>query len=270
LNSLLVLLGIESWKPIASTLLLSPVPMLVLVLLGARLIARWRGLGWTLVLAAVALLWFGACTGTASLLTDYALRPPPPLSAAQIEALRATAGPHAVIVVLGGGMRRDAPEYGGTPDLAPLTLQRLRYGIWLSRQTGIPLAFSGGIGWGVEDPVSTEAHLAEGIAAREYGRPLAWSEDRSRDTHENAGRSVALAKTKGVQRVVLVTHSWHMPRALRNFKAAAAGTVRIDAAPMGVEAKDPHAQPTRWIPSGRGALEVYYRVHEYIGLLAGA
>jgi uncharacterized SAM-binding protein YcdF (DUF218 family) len=244
------------------------VPLLIVVLVGARLIMSRRGLGWSLVLGAVALLWLGACTGTAALLTDYVLRPPPPLSATQIEALKAASGTRTAIVVLGGGMKRYAPEYGA-PDLAPLTLQRLRYGIWLSRQTGLPLAFSGGVGWGADDATTTEAHLAAGVAAREYGRPLTWIEDRSRDTGENAARSLALANAKGIQRIVLVTHSWHMPRSLRNFTAAA-GTVRIDAAPMAAAAPDPNEWATRWIPSGRGALEVYYRLHECIGLLAGA
>ena len=268
MNNVLVLLGIEAWKPVLSALLLSPVPLLLMVLIGARLIAARRGLGWTMVLSGIALLWLGACTGTAALLTEYALRPPPPLSAGRIGALKAQAGPHDAIVVLGAGMERYAPEYGAA-DLKPLTQARLRYGIWLSRQTGLALAFSGGVGWGTDDATTTEAHLAAQTAEREYGRALTWLEDQSRDTRENGARSVALLKAAGIRHIVLVTHNWHMPRSLRAFEAAARGTIRIEAAPMG-QAWDRDPSPLRWVPSGRGALEVYYRVHECFGLLAGA
>jgi hypothetical protein len=39
-----------------------------------------------------------------------------------------------------------APEYG-VGNLAAPSLERLRYGLWLSRSTGVPVAFSGGVGW---------------------------------------------------------------------------------------------------------------------------
>ena len=56
MNELLALLGIESWKPILTTLLLPPVPLLLLTLIGARLVLPRRGLGWFLILLSVALL----------------------------------------------------------------------------------------------------------------------------------------------------------------------------------------------------------------------
>ena len=267
MNSLFVLLGIESWKPALTALLLPPVPLLVLVLIGARLIQPRRGLGWLLILASVALIWLGACTGTAQLLSQHALRPPPALGAHRIQALKAAANPPTAIVVLGGGMEPLAPEYG-VANLQHYSLERLRYGIWLGRETGLPLAFSGGVGW-AQPGATPEARIAAQIAAAEFGRPLKWVEAESRDTRENAGRSVALLKAAGIRHIVLVTHGSHMPRALRAFEAAAGGALRIEAAPMGL-AQDTELPALRWIPSARGTTEVRTILHELLGLLAGA
>ena len=56
-NSLFSLLGIETWKPIFTALLLPPVPFLLLIIVGARLILPRRGLGWAIILPSVAGIW---------------------------------------------------------------------------------------------------------------------------------------------------------------------------------------------------------------------
>ena len=58
----------------------------------------------------------------------------------------------------------------------------------------------------------------------EFGRPLKFVEDDSRDTRENAARTLALLRPIGIRHIVLVTHGWHMPRALKAFETAAAGS----------------------------------------------
>jgi uncharacterized SAM-binding protein YcdF (DUF218 family) len=266
-NPLFVLLGLESWKPVLTALLLPPVPLLVLMLVGARLILPRRGLGWLLVLASVALLWLSGCLGTARALSAFALHPPPALSAARIQALKAADRPTA-IVVLGGGMEPLAPEYG-MGNLRYYSLERLRYGIWLSRETGLPLAFSGGVGWAQRDAMP-EARVAARIAAGEFGRPLKWVEDGSRDTRENAARTIALLRPAGIRRIVLVTHGWHMPRALHAFEAAAAGAdIRIEAAPMGL-AQETELPALDWMPTSQGITDVRNVLREWLGRVAGA
>ena len=47
------------------------------------------------------------------------------------------------IVILGGGVRRHAAEYGGDT-LGQLTLERVRYGARVARLTGLPVLVSGG------------------------------------------------------------------------------------------------------------------------------
>lgn len=269
MNSLLALMGVESWKPILTALLLPPVPLLLLALIGARLILPRRGLGWFVILLSVALVWLSACTGSARLLMQFATHPPPVLSADRIQALKADALAKrpVAIVVLGGGMEALAPEYG-VASLRNQSLERLRYGVWLGRETGLPVAFSGGVGWAQID-AKPEAQIAAQIAASEYGRPLKWIEDNSRDTHENAARTIALLKPQGIRHIVLVTHGYHMPRAVRHFEQAGGGEIRIEAAPMGM-AKRGDLPALTWMPTNDGFQDTRNVLRELIGRAVGA
>jgi uncharacterized SAM-binding protein YcdF (DUF218 family) len=271
MNNAFALLGIESWKPILTALLLPPVPFLVLLLLGARLMLPRRGWGWTLIVLGVAGLWLTSTMAAGRWLEQMMLRVPPALSADRIQALKAQTkgGAGTAIVVLGGGLEPFAPEYG-VSNLTPLSVERLRYGLWLSRETGLPVAFSGGSGWGQALQGATEADAAARIAAQEFGRPLRWTESESRDTRENAARTVPMLRKAGIKHIVLVSHGWHLPRARHHFEAAAAdGAIRIEPAPMGL-AKRVLAQPLDWLPSADGLGRVRHIVREALGRLLGA
>jgi uncharacterized SAM-binding protein YcdF (DUF218 family) len=264
-NDFLILLGIEAWKPVMTALLLPPVPLLLLMLVGVRLILPRRGLGWFVVILSVTLLWLSTCTGSAVLLSKFILRPPAAMTMERINELKTrTKSSTIAIMVLGGGMEPYAPEYG-VSSLQHLSLQRLRYGVWLGRETELPVGFSGGVGWGQPEAMA-EARVAASIASSEFNRPLKWLEDASRDTRENAQRSVALLRPAGVQHIVLVTHAWHMPRAVREFERAAGGNLRIEAAPMGLA--QGHEMPSLvWLPTAAGASHVRYVLRELLGRL---
>jgi uncharacterized SAM-binding protein YcdF (DUF218 family) len=271
-NDLFLMLGIESWKPVLSSLLLPPVPLLVLTLIGARMISWRRGWGWFVVLAATAGLWLGACSAVGESLQQALLAPPPALDGARIADLKRNMAQRSgvAIIVLGGGREERAPEYD-VASLSPLALERLRYGVWLGRQTGAPLMFSGGLGHAAQ-PGMSEAEVAADIAAREFGRPLRWTETRSRDTRENAQLAVAQLRDQNLAQLVVVTHGWHMPRAMRAFKEATAragATWAVVPAPMGLAPRV--ERPTlRWIPSSEGFLLVRAVLREQIGWWLGA
>ena len=269
MNSVFTSLGIESWKPLVAALLLPPVPLLVLVLIGARLILPRRGLGWLVILLSVALLWLSACTGAARMLGQLFLQPPAALSFDRVRELRAEAAAKKplAIVVLGAGSEPFAPEYGVGSLQAP-SLERLRYGVWLAGQTGAPLAFSGGVGW-AQQGATSEARVAAKIAADEFARPLRWVEAESHDTRENATKTMALLKPAGIQHVVVVTHGYHMPRALRAFEDAAGAGIQIEAAPMGL-ARVLELPALEWLPSSNGFREVRQLLREIGALSAGA
>ena len=264
------MLGIETWKPVFTALLLPPVPFLLLLLLGARLLLPRRGLGWLVILFSVAMLWLSGTTGTAQFLSQFVLHPPGAMMSSRIKELKAEPRQPTAIVVLGSGMEPYAPEYG-VSNLTRYSVERLRYAIWLGRETGIPVAFSGGLGWASADEGKTEAQVASQIATQEFGRPLKWLEDKSRDTRENAAFTVALLKPLGIKRIVLVTHGWHMPRAVRAFEEAAGkgSDIKIEAAPMGL-ARNVEPAALTWIPSTHGITEVRNIVRELYGRIAGA
>lgn len=276
LNDLLSRLGVEGLKPVLGALVLPPVPWLLLVLAGAALLRRLRGLGWLLLLCGVCAIWLGSSEAVSDLLRERMLGRLQALGPAQIAQLTTgqEQGPQSrattAIVVLGGGRERDAPEYDA-PNLRPLAVERLRYGLWLARRTGLPVAYSGGVGHAQDDGPS-EAQIASRIAAQQFGQPLRWLEDRSRDTRENAQRSIALLRRDGISRIVLVTHGWHMRRSLRAFEQAAraAGAdMQIVPAPMGMATHQQRAL-LRWLPSSDGFVHTREVLREYLGLLAGA
>jgi uncharacterized SAM-binding protein YcdF (DUF218 family) len=143
--------------------------------------------------------------------------------------------------------------------------------VWLSRETGAPAGFSGGVGYG-QLPGASEAEIASRIAAQEFNRPLKWTETESRDTRENAKHTIALLRAAGVTQVVLVTHGYHMPRALRAFQQAATGggaPLRVIPAPIGLATHDARLA-LRWMPSNEGFVRTREVLREAVGLLSGA
>lgn len=273
MNDLFVLLGIQSWKPVLTALVLPPVPWMLLMLVGARMMFWRRSVSWLIMLIGAAGLWLSCTTAAGHWLERAALKPAPVLTPeriAELKRITGAAGNKVAIVVLGGGREAMAPEYG-LANLNGLSLQRLHYGVWLSRQTGAPVLFSGGVGH-ADSVGASEAEIAARIAEKDYGKALTWTETESRDTRENAVRSVSLLKPAGITDLVLVTHGYHMPRAMRSFQLEAqrAGSpMRVWPAPMGL------AQPSEqalmhWLPSNAGFQKVRLVLHEVAGMLFGA
>lgn len=207
-------------------------------------------------LLACAGLWLVSCPAVALWLSLHLL---PQVKPTRPEALLRQ-GVQA-IVVLGGGVEQHAPEYDG-PNLPPESLARLLYGMHLAQTTHLPLAYSGGIGWGALSDQMPEAQVAERVLARLHGPALRWQESLSRDTRENAERTAQLLRGEGITRIALVTHAWHMPRSLQQFEAAG---LAVTPAPMGYISAD--MQPALlWLPSGSALRESAWLIKEWLGL----
>ena len=140
--------GLGPLKPVLAALVLPPVPFIALALLGAGVTCARPRTGRWLVVAACVGLWLACCTAAARWVERHWLDEPAALDAGQRAQLRAraAAGEPIAIVVLGGGMSDVAPEYGEA-NLSGASLARLRYGVWLGRATGLPVAARGGFGW---------------------------------------------------------------------------------------------------------------------------
>lgn len=206
-------------KAIAKALLLPPTGLLLLALIGLALIRRHpRG---------------GRLLANASVLTLLALSTPivagalvrllddsPPIDLAVAKTAQA-------IVIPGGGVRRNALEYGGDT-LGRLTLERVRYGARLAKQTGLPVLVTGGSVLGNTVP---EAVLMKEALESEYGVPVRWVEDRSRNTRENALNSASMLHVSGVHRAILVAHSFDVPRASTEYARVG---IQVLVAPIGL------------------------------------
>lgn len=270
MNAWIQSLGLDALKPLLTALLLPPVPWLLLTLVGAWLLRRRPRPGWALLLTATALQWAGSTPAGADAASRALLNPPAAIDDPQALLADEDVARRTVIVVLGGG--RSAWDEYDTVQLSPISLERLRYGIWLSRETGLPLGFSGGLSPGSHGG-ATEAELAERTAAEQFGQPLHWAEGTSRDTHENAVNTIALLRHAPIDRLVLVTHQAHMPRALGHFERArdAAGlSFGILPAPMAVPARHPGWAVSDYLPSSDAMARTRYVLREWLGLLARA
>lgn len=119
------------------------------------------------------------------------------------------------IVVLGGGSYTGAPEYG-QDTVNGSTLERLRYGALLQWRTKKPLLVAGGS----PRSATPEAVQMGAVLEQEWNIPVAWRDEASNTTQENARNSYSILSAAGVKRIYLVTHALHMPRAQRAFESA--------------------------------------------------
>ena len=236
-----------AFKALLTAMVTQPLALLLLAAPGLLLAMAngatncWTGLVLVaLSLGALALL---SCHGCAVWLARKALPQFAPLALAQLTVQRVQA-----IVVLGGGMLPTAPEYGHAQPSA-ITAARLRYGLWLAKRSGLPVAFSGGLGWGANGTQrASEAEVASRVALQEHGVTLRWTEDQSKDTTENAERLAPLLQGSDVTRIALVTHATHMPRSVVAFTRA--GLI-VTPAPTGF-VKPLRNTVLEWLPSAEG------------------
>lgn len=248
---------LASLKPLVTVLLMPLVSLPLTGLLGLLLVARRKPAGWLLCIFAFAGLWLLSCQAVVVWLAQTVLPQYPPTTAQQLKASQVQA-----IVVLGSGTLPQAPEYG-TAQPHTATTARLRYGMWLARQAGLPVAFSGGSGWAAgKTAQTTEAEIAGRVASEEFGFTLRWLEDKSRDTAENALLTAQLLKRDGITRVAVVTDALHMPRAMAEFARTDLATT---AAPTA------YVLPTKsavlqWLPSGEAMHDATRLAHEVLGL----
>jgi uncharacterized SAM-binding protein YcdF (DUF218 family) len=162
------------------------------------------------------------------------------------------------IVVLGGGRRLGAAEWGGETVSAE-SLERLRYAAWLAKLSHLPILVTGGMPDGGRHP---EAYWMAQVLKQDYGVTARWQEGQSRDTGESARMSRALLAGEQITSIVLVTDVVHMPRALELFTDAGFKPVP---APVGFAALN---EPTwlSFLPDAHAYARMAAVIHEGVGL----
>jgi uncharacterized SAM-binding protein YcdF (DUF218 family) len=237
-------------------LLMPPGIILVLLLIAFFLVRGTLGRMLLFVAWSVLLIMSLPMTSTMLLASRQAYEALPP---EQLDKTGADA-----IVVLAAGIYSNPGEYG-EPLVDMLTFQRLRYGAFLHRRTGLPIFVSGG-----GEPIPY-AELMEKSLRDELNVPTAHVEDLSRNTWENASLLAPMLRAAGVRRPLLVTNGWHMARAVPAFKhhgfdvlPAPTGLVKPGPPPQEDE-ESQQSSIADWLPQASAFMVSYYALHEMIG-----
>jgi len=234
-----------------SAFLLPPLNLLVIAGIGLWLWHKRPFIARTLVTFAFALLWLLSTPYVTDALM-HSLEGEPYVTATQKPLADA-------IVVLGGGTYFHAPEYGGDT-VSHGTLERLRFAAKLHRETGKPILVTGGKPRGNS---LSEGEQMRQVLEREFNVPVKWVEAESDNTLENARLSNPVLKAAGITRVYLVTHAWHMPRAVQAFQSAG---FQVVPAPTGYTTRYETTLLT-FIPRAEALVDSRWYFHEMIGML---
>ncbi len=228
-----------------------PASLLLIGLIGVIVVRRRPRTGRWLVAVSLLSLWLLSIPSIGFAIYRLSERYPPldPKVAVKADA----------IVLLGGGTTTgNFTEWGG-PVMMDTGWDRLAYAAALTRRTGLPLLITGGRS--DRESMPNALRQAFGVEAR-------WVDDGARDTWDNAERAALILRGVHAKRVVLVTHSSHMARAVAEFEAVGFGVVP---APVVVSPGSfANSQPGHWLPSAEGLLYANMGLYELIGLPASA
>jgi len=153
----------------------------------------------------------------------------------------------AAVVVLAAGIRESDD---GRRELKPHSLQRLVGGWELARERDWPL-------------IVAEA-MAEQLARWGFeGKILL--ENRSRTTWENLAQTAPLLKAEGITDIVIVTHAYHMKRALLCAKKALPEST-LHPWPVGHLADRVRPSAPDWLPDAAALFQSMIALRERLGL----
>jgi uncharacterized SAM-binding protein YcdF (DUF218 family) len=235
-------------------LIIPPSSSLVLIVLGLVLLLRWKWLGRGLVILGLASLYLASTPAFVTPIMESWISRYPMVDLKNQDAQ--------AIVVLGGGRRERAYEYGvDTGDTVNrFAMERLRYAAHIHRQTGLPILVTGGVVY--EDDRESEAVLMTRFL-EELGVMTRWQEDQSRTSFENAQYSVPMLKEAGVNRVLLVTHGVHMPRSVWSFQNQG---MEVIAAPTVFHTYGSRGGVKDYVPQAATLYGFTQILHEWLGL----
>jgi uncharacterized SAM-binding protein YcdF (DUF218 family) len=231
--------------------LLPPLSLVLLLIAGLVVQHSRPRLGLSLILLSTAAL-YGLSTPWVGGMLLRSLEISSPVSPSMLKTADA-------IVVLGGGRRKDEAEYGGDT-LNGLSLERLRYAAFLYRNSGLPILVTGGKPGGGR---LGEGRIMQHILLSEYSIPTRWVEDAALTTWDNALLSAMQLRRAGVRRIVLVSHAWHLRRAVPLFESQGLSVV-----PAGIQFSSIRVDSILdLVPTPAGLRDSTFALHEWLGIL---
>ncbi len=231
----------------ANILLVPPVNLAVLAVAGLLLARRHPRAGLRLSLL----------SGLALLALALPIVPNLLLTALESGLAPIGAAPPQAIVILGGDAASDGPAPAQTT-VGALTLERLRGGAALARAENLPILVTGGV---VDTAGAPIAVLMARSLADDFATPARWVEPDAATTWDNATLSAAMLRRDGITSIVLVTHAWHMRRALIAFRGVG---LSVLPAPLLAE-HAPRLTAGAFVPRIGAWLRSYFALHEWIG-----
>jgi uncharacterized SAM-binding protein YcdF (DUF218 family) len=237
-------------KKLIAALVLPPTGPLLVAIVGLLLLRRRPRLGRALTWCGVMTLFVLSLPSVSAILV-WVVGDSAPLDRRQAASAQA-------IVVLGGGLRRNAVEYGGDT-LNWLSLERVRYAAALARETSLPILVTGGRVYGGR----AEGEVMREVLEREYSVPVRWVEGESRNTFENAVLSAKLLRRDGISRVLVVCHGVDTRRVRKEFSAAG-----LEVIPAATEIPSLTIDsPIQLLPSMGALRDSYLALYEFLGNL---
>jgi uncharacterized SAM-binding protein YcdF (DUF218 family) len=227
-----------------------PTVFITLSLVGAVIALRWRRTGVIVTLAGSLCLFAASTPALSSLLLRQA--------EAGLPRVAGFAEAQAIVVLAAGVRLGDGADI---PDrLGPRSFERLALAAQAYRRLGLPLAVSGGP---VRGSHVTEGALMKAALEEQFAVPVAWIEDRSHNTWENGAYTAELLRPANIETVLVVSHVWHLPRALRAFEEAG-----LKALPWPAP-RTPRrlSRVADYLPNLEGLHDSFHALHEIIGML---
>jgi len=188
----------------------------------------------------------------------------PPLKDDQIRQITPQA-----LVVVGGGLSKNR-EYSHDFTVNERSLVRLRYAAKLAKEFQLPILVSGGRVFSSEhEPeYDSEASVMARVLKNEFNIPVAWQEQKSRNTEENARFSYEILQKDNVNTIVLVTQAYHMPRALHEFTNAGFNVLPAPTAFIAGPLENPfNLTIFDFLPSPTALRDSFLLAHESLGML---
>jgi uncharacterized SAM-binding protein YcdF (DUF218 family) len=161
------------------------------------------------------------------------------------------------IVVLSGTVLPAEP-WRPVPLLGWETFDRVSYAALLFRRHPAPIVVSGGA---LEGDEAFAVSMRRVLIEQSIPPEQIWTEDKSTSTFENASFITQLLRARGIGKIMLVTHAYHMPRAERCFRKQG-----IEVIPAPCTFTTPPTELADLWPGWRGLRASERILHEYIGL----
>ena len=168
------------------------------------------------------------------------------------------------IVVLGGGSVGGVKDFDGEGQTAADPANRLLMGIRLHRALKLPILVSAGQVFsytGTEADIEYRLLKSVGI-----GEAFILKEDRSRNTVENARYTKQLCEKMGMDKVILVTSAYHLPRSVLIFEREGVNVIPY---PTDYKTnKEIAIDAFSFTPSAEAVRTSAIAMKEYLGILA--